>query len=96
MVCPILARAQGIQADLVFGLLKGNSSGPCVAVSSKEVVNEAVIKELERERLTGVRFIVLGSPAFWWLDYYSGFAVISIRNFDCVLQNDRLEVLDLR
>jgi len=49
----------------VFGLLKGNSSGPWVAVSSKEVVNEAVIKELERERLTGVRFIVFGSPAFW-------------------------------
>jgi len=38
MVCPIIARAQGIQADLVFGLLKGNSNGPWVALSSKEVV----------------------------------------------------------
>jgi len=28
MVCPILARAQGIQADLVFGLLKGKHQRP--------------------------------------------------------------------
>jgi glycosyltransferase involved in cell wall biosynthesis len=30
--------------------------------------------ELEKLRRLGVRYLVIGWPAFWWLDYYSAFA----------------------
>lgn len=38
IVLPIVSGAQENKSDLVFGLLKGNSNGPWVAVSSKDVV----------------------------------------------------------
>jgi glycosyltransferase involved in cell wall biosynthesis len=36
--------------------------------------DDTAIAELERLRLEGADFIVFASGAFWWLDYYAGFA----------------------
>src|SRR4030095_4301184 len=34
--------------------------------------DDIAVQELEALRRSGVRFIVFGSPAFWWLEYYTG------------------------
>ncbi len=54
------------------------------------------INELERLRRSGANFIVFGWPAFWWLDHYAGFHRYLRSRFNCVLQNDRVVVFDLR
>lgn len=53
------------------------------------------IEELERMRGAGASFVVIGWPAFWWLDYYSLLRNYLSSNFRCVLQNSRLIVFDL-
>lgn len=58
--------------------------------------DETAIQELEKMRTSGVKFIVFGSPAFWWLEYYSAFNRHLRSNFKCLLENDRLVIFDLR
>ena len=54
--------------------------------------DQAAILELERDRQKGASFIVFTSPAFWWLDYYSGFRDHLKECFPCMLNNDRMVV----
>lgn len=53
------------------------------------------IEELERMRYCKASFMVIGWPAFWWLDYYSKLRNYLSSNFRCVLHNSRLIVFDL-
>jgi glycosyltransferase involved in cell wall biosynthesis len=57
--------------------------------------DETGIRELERLRQDGARFMVFAWPAFWWLDYYLGLLGHLRSNFHCVLENKRLVVFDL-
>jgi FkbM family methyltransferase len=54
------------------------------------------IEELERLRQAGAHFIVFARPAFWWLEYYTGFHCHLRAQFPCLLENYRLIVFDLR
>jgi glycosyltransferase involved in cell wall biosynthesis len=54
------------------------------------------IRELERLKQSGASFIAFGWPAFWWLDYYTGFHRHLRSTYHCALENDRLVVFDLR
>ncbi|MEI2579601.1 hypothetical protein [Scytonema sp. PRP1] len=56
--------------------------------------DETAIRELERMRDCGASFMVIGWPAFWWLDYYSQFRNYLNSNFRCILHNSRLVVFD--
>jgi glycosyltransferase involved in cell wall biosynthesis len=58
--------------------------------------DKTAVRELERMRRSGVSYAVIGWPAFWWLDYYSGLREYLGSNFRCVLRNSRLVVFDLR
>lgn len=58
--------------------------------------DDTAILELERLRQFGPSFIVFAWPAFWWLDHYVEFNRHLRLQFDCVLENDRLVVFDLR
>jgi hypothetical protein len=58
--------------------------------------DQTAIRELERLRQAGARFIVFGWPAFWWLDYYAGLHRHLRTHFPCVLENDRLVAFDMR
>lgn len=53
------------------------------------------IEEFERLRREKASFIVFGSPAFWWFDYYAEFARHLRSKFRCVLDSERLVVFDL-
>ena len=57
--------------------------------------DSTAIRELERLRKSGAKFIVFGWPAFWWLDYYSELNHYLCSNYRILLQNDRLIVFDL-
>ncbi|HYX13595.1 MAG TPA: glycosyltransferase family A protein [Nostoc sp.] len=57
--------------------------------------DQTAIQELERMRQAGASFMVIGFPAFWWLDYYSQLRNYLNSNFRCVLHNSRLIVFDL-
>jgi glycosyltransferase involved in cell wall biosynthesis len=93
-----------------FILVDGNEWGADIAPGSKAIPflerdgvfwgsppdDETAIRELERLRSAGARFIVFVWPAFWWFDYYIGLRDYLISNFSCVLRNSRLFAFDLR
>ena len=54
------------------------------------------IAELERLRNTGASHVAFWWTAFWWLENYAGFQKWLRENFQCVLDNERLIVFDLR
>ena len=54
------------------------------------------IREFERLRQAGARFIVFAWPAFWWLEYYAGFDEYLRSRFPCVVTTERLVAFDLR
>lgn len=53
------------------------------------------VRELERMRTEGARFIAFVSPAFWWLEHYVGFHEHLRTRFPCVLENELLVIFDL-
>jgi glycosyltransferase involved in cell wall biosynthesis len=57
--------------------------------------DETALREFERLRQFGARFMVFGWPAFWWLDYYAGFHRYLRARFRCLLENERLVLFDL-
>jgi len=54
------------------------------------------IRELERLRRSGARFIAFTWPAFWWIEHYGEFYRHLCEKFRRVLQDDRLLVFDLQ
>ncbi len=58
--------------------------------------DQTAIRELERMRQGGASFMVIGWPAFWWLDYYSKLRNYLNSNYHCVLHNSCLVVFDLQ
>jgi len=58
--------------------------------------DETAIQELERQRQTGVRFIVFGKPVRWWRYYYSGLERHLNANYRSILEDDCLIAFDLR
>jgi hypothetical protein len=58
--------------------------------------DEAAITELERQRVRGADAFVVAWPAFWWLQYYQGFADHLRTSCRCLLENERIVVFDLR
>jgi hypothetical protein len=54
------------------------------------------IRECERLRQAGARYIVFGWPAFWWLEHYAGFRRYLRDRFPCMLQNERLVLFNLQ
>lgn len=57
--------------------------------------DDHAIRELERLRRSGAKFLVIGSPAFWWLDYYSGFLDHLREKFRIILKNSRVMIFDI-
>lgn len=59
--------------------------------------SETAIAAVERLRVErGAAFLAVAWPAFWWLEYYTGFAAHLGATFPRVLENDRVIVFDLR
>ncbi|MCC2671831.1 MAG: hypothetical protein K0Q72_4302 [Armatimonadetes bacterium] len=56
----------------------------------------AAIQEVQRSREAGVGYLVVGRPAFWWLDQYSGLRDYLRANFPCPVENEHLVVFNLR
>jgi len=53
------------------------------------------VAELERLRGDGARYVVVGWPAFWWLDHYRGLAASLRDRGRTVLDNERMAVFEL-
>ena len=53
------------------------------------------IRELEKQRESGVQFMVFTQQAFWWLDYYADFHSHLRSNYRRVIDNERLVGFDL-
>jgi glycosyltransferase involved in cell wall biosynthesis len=58
--------------------------------------DESALLELERLRQAGADFLVFGSPAFWWLDYYAGLGRHLRATYPCLIETERVIVFDLR
>jgi glycosyltransferase involved in cell wall biosynthesis len=57
--------------------------------------DEEALAELARNRERGVRFLVVGWPAFWWLEHYEGLR-LQLDSLDaCVFANERIVVYRL-
>jgi glycosyltransferase involved in cell wall biosynthesis len=57
--------------------------------------DESALREFERLRHTGAAYLVVGWPAFWWLEYYDGLNRRLRSGFRCVLENERVIIFDL-
>jgi hypothetical protein len=57
--------------------------------------DETAIRELEGMRGRGIRLIAFASPAFWWLDYYSGLRRHLCETARCVHADERLQIFAL-
>ena len=53
------------------------------------------IAELDRLRRSGARYLVLGFPAFWWLDHYPAFAEHVNDAYEQLAADDELLIYDL-
>ena len=53
------------------------------------------ISEVERNSASGVRYLVLVWPAFWWLDHYRGFAQYLRTSHRCLLENPHIVIFEL-
>src|SRR5262249_27977024 len=51
--------------------------------------DEAAIANLEKLRSQGAGYLVIGWPAFWWLDYYARFHRYIRRHCKCLLKDER-------
>jgi hypothetical protein len=58
--------------------------------------NATAIRELERLRRTGARYIAFTWPAFWWTEHYGEFYRHLCEKFRRVLKDDRVLVFDLQ
>ncbi len=54
------------------------------------------IRECERLREAGARYIVFGALSFWWLEHYAGFHRHLRDRHPCLIQNERLIVFKLQ
>ncbi|EGJ34107.1 MULTISPECIES: hypothetical protein [Moorena] len=58
--------------------------------------DRTAILELERLKDDGATFLVIGWPAFWWLEHYVDFFHHLRSNYRCLLENERLVIFDLQ
>jgi hypothetical protein len=58
--------------------------------------DQAAMFEFERLCNMGAEFLVVGWPAFWWLEAYPQWANLLRSRFQIVLQNDRQIIFDMR
>jgi hypothetical protein len=58
--------------------------------------DETAIREFERLRQAGARFMVFAWPAFWWLEHYAGLRRHLQTRFRCVLKDEHFTVYDLQ
>jgi hypothetical protein len=54
------------------------------------------VRELERLRAAGAKFICFAWPSFWWLDHYVDLLEYLNSNAQRILENDRVVLFDLR
>lgn len=57
--------------------------------------DEVAVRELDRMRRSGSRFIAFDRTALWWLDHYRGFADHLRAMHSCVRESDHLVVFEL-
>jgi hypothetical protein len=57
--------------------------------------DSTAIRELERLRQAGAKYVAFISSTFWWLEHYEEFRR-HLSSFPCPVYNDRLIVFDLR
>ena len=57
--------------------------------------DDTAIRELERLRQSGAKFMVFAWPAWWWLKHYAGLHGHLRSNYRWVMENIRLVVFDL-
>jgi hypothetical protein len=58
--------------------------------------DDDAIRALEKMRQGGAGFMVVGWPAFWWLEYYTEWSQYIRSRFICLEENDRIIAFDLR
>jgi hypothetical protein len=58
--------------------------------------DETAIAELKRHPAEDAEHLVFLWPAFWWFEYYTGFAEYIGQRYEPLLQNDRLRIFSLR
>jgi hypothetical protein len=56
--------------------------------------DEECVAELERARRSGVRYLAVAWPAFWWLEHYPAFA-LRLAGGRCLVENDRVHVYEI-
>lgn len=102
--------AARIPEGSAFILVDGEEWGPGIVPDRKAIPflekdgqywgepedDATAIRELERLRQKGASFLVFGWPSFWWIDFYPQLIRHLRSSSNCLLENRRLIVFDLR
>jgi hypothetical protein len=57
--------------------------------------DETAIRDMERLREAGAKFMVFWWSEYWWLDYYAAFGQHMRNNYRCLLEDDSVIIFDL-
>lgn len=83
-----------------YGVVEGRSTIPFLERNGRYAGvppdDTTAIREFERLRDSGAKFIVFANPALWWLSYFSELNRYLRQSFRCIIENDRLIGFDLR
>jgi len=77
------------RSKFAFTELDGKYNGPPSS-------NDMALTEFQRLRDRGAQFLVLGWPAFWWKDYYGEFFTHLTQTYNCIAENNQIQVFDIR
>jgi hypothetical protein len=58
--------------------------------------DETAIQQLKQLQRCGAEYVVVGKPAFWWLDCYPGFRNYLLASAECCHQDDLIAVFRMR
>lgn len=78
----------GARRTLPFPEKQGTYWGPPAG-------DEEAIAELDRLRASGAGYLAFSWPAFWWLEYYSGFNRYVRTGYSCVFESDDVVIFRL-
>lgn len=58
--------------------------------------DKAALREIDRMRSNGTKYVIFAWPAFWWLAHYADLNRYLRNKFRCVLEDDLLIVFDIQ
>jgi Sulfotransferase domain len=58
--------------------------------------DDVAVRELSRQIESGIKYVVVGFPCFWWFEYYPEFGKVLLQNFPCLTDTVAVKIFQVR